>query len=636
MRFELGISTCLILWNCCDASPNHSDDPNLSGLSISVPFNRGAGQGDGCFIPLQIGNGEEGLFNVDTGCAITVFDKSLEKTLGKRLGTRTMKYAAFGNASVGVYAAPALYLNGTKLRTGDYVVTQDLKSMGWMYQGRRAIGILGRDCLEHYCVRFDFVAKRIYFLDPNSPPHSNWGRAFALSRAGDGAATLHNAFDGTKGTDLLVDTGCTLDAALSPALFQEVENRSKKLSTNAYQWPLGPKIHEANFESVVFAGESYSNLTIDSGPFNCIGLGLLGRHQVTINFPEKTMYLQRNMAESPELWFPKRSASALGWWEMEGIAPRFTKETLAEDIVSPPNLHPLDNLAFSWWGFYTPKVEASGVSIRRPDARIRVLDLSPGNYHVKIPSTVPATNNFGPENSDPMAPMTKRGTIFVLHDYGCEKERMFTWAFLFAQSGYRTVLVDLRGHGESTGASVSYGKYEVADLMAVLDYIDGAKSRYGKAGVFGVGYGADLALNWAARDSRVGAIVAVAPYDGVERSFQDIAKTHHVTIPDNVLHESLQIVAAKLGIDWSDWSGGAAIRRTRVPVFLVAGARDTVSPANDIETLRSVASPGSKTLLIPDAAHGNIDHWIGEIAEPAKQWFAEHLEGASVHSRQKN
>ena len=208
----LCVSIGLTRLSGCAAPPKHPDEPGRSGLSISVSFNRGAGQGDYCFIPLQIGNGERGLFFVDTGNPVTVLDTSFEKFLGKRLGTTTLAYVEFGKAEAGRYGAPALYLNNTKLITGDYVYTQDLrKILGPIFRGRPVMGLLGADCLRHYCVKFDFISKRLYFLDPNTPTNADWGRAFPLSSSWkDHRFSVRQGFGETQGMDLEIDTGCII------------------------------------------------------------------------------------------------------------------------------------------------------------------------------------------------------------------------------------------------------------------------------------------------------------------------------------------------------------------------------------------------------------------------------------------
>jgi hypothetical protein len=120
--------------------------------------------------------------------------------------------------------------------------------------------------------------------------------------------------------------------------------------------------------------------------------------------------------------------------------------------------------------------------------------------------------------------------------------------------------------------------------------------------------------------------VAIAPYDNLEMAFQRMAKLEKITISDDVLNESLAMVARNVAIDRSNWSGSAAVQKIKEPILMIGGGHDTLSSSNDIEVLKHGAWPGSKTLLIPNATHENIGDWINEIAEPAKHWFAEQLQ----------
>ncbi len=84
-------------------------------------------------------------------------------------------------------------------------------------------------------------------------------------------------------------------------------------------------------------------------------------------------------------------------------------------------------------------------------------------------------------------------------------------------------------------------------------------------------------------------------------------------------------MAAKIDIRWSDWSDSEAIQRLNKPVLLISGGRDSVSPPQDIELLQGAVRPGSKALVVSDSTHENDWYWIDEIAQPAKQWFTEHI-----------
>src|SRR3954466_6566579 len=107
-----------------------------------------------------------------------------------------------------------------------------------------------------------------------------------------------------------------------------------------------------------------------------------------------------------------------------------------------------------------------------------------------------------------------KGTVFLLHGIGDRKDKVpyLLWARVLAQAGYRAVLVDLRGHGRSTGRYMSYGVHESRDMAQLLDAFEEQGLVYGPVGVCGVSYGGAVAIQWAAIDPRVKAIVALEPF----------------------------------------------------------------------------------------------------------------------------
>ena len=105
-----------------------------------------------------------------------------------------------------------------------------------------------------------------------------------------------------------------------------------------------------------------------------------------------------------------------------------------------------------------------------------------------------------------------KGTILFLHGLALQKETCGFWAYQIAAAGYRAVLVDLRGHGQSTGDWLTYGVVESRDIVRVIDRLDEKGLLAGKVGLFGESYGAAVALQTAARDDRVRAVVALAAF----------------------------------------------------------------------------------------------------------------------------
>jgi pimeloyl-ACP methyl ester carboxylesterase len=223
------------------------------------------------------------------------------------------------------------------------------------------------------------------------------------------------------------------------------------------------------------------------------------------------------------------------------------------------------------------------------------------------------------------APLPQRGTVLLLHDYNSQMEFMSLWAFELAQAGYRVVLVDLRGHGASTGQEVSYGKWETEDLKTVLDRLTRDRLCDAKVGVLGVGYGATLALQFAARDARVATVVAIAPYHRFEQACQRLAAQEAVPVPPQRLHGALEAAAAHLGINWDDWSAEAALRGLKTPVLLIGGGKDPIATGDDLKALERLSPAGSRSLVIPEADHWFIAYWLHDLSKPVEAWVGQHL-----------
>src|SRR5439155_1853916 len=101
-----------------------------------------------------------------------------------------------------------------------------------------------------------------------------------------------------------------------------------------------------------------------------------------------------------------------------------------------------------------------------------------------------------------------RATIFLLHAITDRKDHVRHWAERFNEAGYRTVLVDARGHGRSTGEWITYGVVESRDLSQLID----ALHIEPPIGVMGVSLGGATALEWTGREPRIRSTVALAPF----------------------------------------------------------------------------------------------------------------------------
>jgi hypothetical protein len=263
-------------------------------LPADVSMNKDAGRGGAIIITVRLKNGEALPMLLDTGSPVTILDKSLEPQLGKCLGSATLWN--FGDEAVAkIYKAPALYLANTPLAQARHVVALDCSALSYI-SSEPIKGVLGTDILRFYCIQLDFATNKIRFLDYDSDK-TGWGKPFRLYNTRElGGFMIKANLAGFKHTGSFIDTGCNYDGWLMPKMFQQWTNQSSRSANGEIHSPnaiLGGDI----YNDVGLSGLSASALS-GSPHLSGIGLRFLSRHLVTLDFPQKTLYLSRR-SENP-------------------------------------------------------------------------------------------------------------------------------------------------------------------------------------------------------------------------------------------------------------------------------------------------------------------------------------------------
>jgi pimeloyl-ACP methyl ester carboxylesterase len=218
-----------------------------------------------------------------------------------------------------------------------------------------------------------------------------------------------------------------------------------------------------------------------------------------------------------------------------------------------------------------------------------------------------------------------RGTILILHGFLLNHNVVRHAANAFVDAGYRAVLVDLRGHGESTGRLITYGVVEARDLVQVTDFLQANNLAGATVGVYGTSLGASVAIQYSAIDPRVSSVVAVAPFATLKDEVPHFAKLL-LPLPGwflsdtdyaAVLHEAGKI--AHFNTD--DASSLAAISKTNARVLLIHGEIDALVPAENSRRLHA-ASPASQLVLLPAKGHlAACMDLLGEVPRLAREFF---------------
>src|SRR6185312_13084298 len=157
------------LCSCATASRD-SDNAPASDLPAEVAMNRFSPFAPYLIVTLHLENGTEFKCRVDTGSPFSVLPKSLEPQLGKCIGRSRIRSFDGDIEKENIYAAPKIYLGGAQLVTGNRIGA-------WT----NAEGVLGMDCLRHYCIQLDFQTRKIRFLKSGGTNTAEFGKAVPLT-----------------------------------------------------------------------------------------------------------------------------------------------------------------------------------------------------------------------------------------------------------------------------------------------------------------------------------------------------------------------------------------------------------------------------------------------------------------------
>ncbi len=215
-----------------------------------------------------------------------------------------------------------------------------------------------------------------------------------------------------------------------------------------------------------------------------------------------------------------------------------------------------------------------------------------------------------------------RGTIIYLHGVGDCKIAGVDFARYLYSKGFNIFLYDSRQHGESEGYYCTYGFYEKHDVSSVITYLQSRKDfRTGKIGLFGTSMGGAVAIQAAAIDNRISAVVSEGSYTALRVVFVDYQKRiiklpwHFLRNVALVQSQRLANFKARLVSPIED------IRRLNVPIFIVHGKNDTFIKSEYSKMLFDAANEPKKLMVIPGAGHNDVWETGGTVYKNALNSF---------------
>lgn len=310
---------------------------------------------------------------------------------------------------------------------------------------------------------------------------------------------------------------------------------------------------------------------------------------------------------------------------------------MARRMVEAPNRYP------TWFAPKAPVLLAfhpnfftnfpkQFVAVGPPTAQLCYRIIEPADYHLTVSSTNWMEGSLKRTEFDFRADLPAksnawtaqpRGTVVLLHGYALAQFSMMPWALRLAQEGWRCVLVDLRGHGKSTGKQIYYGVREPHDLSQLLDKLAQDGQLKEPVAAMGESYGAVMALRWKPVEPRVCTVVAITPYAGLSNAVLNLRSEYADWVPKALIRAGIKKLPAVLDTTAAELDTTTVLSQHPESALFVAASDDKIAPADDVEQLRALAAPDSKLIVVPDSTHETVTYHFTELATPVLTWLSE-------------
>ena len=207
-----------------------------------------------------------------------------------------------------------------------------------------------------------------------------------------------------------------------------------------------------------------------------------------------------------------------------------------------------------------------------------------------------------------------RGTVIYLHGVADNRGSAAGWIERLVALGFDVVAYDSRAHGDSGGDACTYGYFEKRDLSAVVGTVQAEPII-----LFGTSLGAAVALQEAAIDPRVAAVIAAEPFSDLRTVATERAPA---VLPRWLVRRAFVVAEREATFEVNAVSPVEAARAVTIPVLLLHGAADVdTRPDHSQRVFDALAGP--KTfLLVPGARHNES---VTAASRDIERWLLERL-----------
>lgn len=208
----------------------------------------------------------------------------------------------------------------------------------------------------------------------------------------------------------------------------------------------------------------------------------------------------------------------------------------------------------------------------------------------------------------------EKEVVIMVHGRNASRTELFMGhgidlAHALNEAGFSVLMIDMRGHGQSSEGRFTYGQVERYDVIGAVNWLVARGYQPGKIGVMGISMGAAAVIGAAAEDERIGAVVSDSGYADVSTLIKE-RWTEETGMAAIFFHSTRLMIWLKYGYDIGASKPAADILMVAPrPVLLIHCCGDRIIPYKNFIELQATA-PYSQAWSIPSCIHGqsyNVD-----------------------------
>lgn len=213
-----------------------------------------------------------------------------------------------------------------------------------------------------------------------------------------------------------------------------------------------------------------------------------------------------------------------------------------------------------------------------------------------------------------------RGTYVLIHGFRTNKASLFFIAETMRYEGFDVILVDLLGHGESTGQFTFSGKPDAELISALLDSRTAALTT--PLHVAGMSMGGTTATHLASIRDDIQSLLLLAPMLEFVDAFADAGRAYTRSaylVPLRTLHKSAQYALNEVQTAQEDTAVVQQVGELGIPVLILGSANDRIS---SLTKLQALESDGVRVHDVkPPRTHHGMILWNMDDIQVWHQWL---------------